>query len=75
MLNRLRHPNRATGGAANNDEKSDIRDLEKDAGKPLDTSPVRWMTFRVFMMGVIVSIGGMIFGYDTGMKTGLGFSA
>jgi hypothetical protein len=45
-------------------------DLEKEAGQPLDNRPVRLLTLRVFMMGIIVSIGGLIFGYDTGQISG-----
>jgi hypothetical protein len=45
-------------------------DLEKEAGEPLDNTPVRIFTVRVFLMGMIVSIGGMIFGYDTGQISG-----
>jgi hypothetical protein len=36
----------------------------------LDNAKVHWMTPRVFLMGIIVSIGGLIFGYDTGMAPG-----
>lgn len=32
-------------------------DLEKDAGEPLDNTPVRIFTPRVLLMGMIVSIG------------------
>jgi SP family sugar:H+ symporter-like MFS transporter len=46
-------------------------DLEKEAGEPLDNSHVRIFTVRVFLMGIIVSIGGLIFGYDTGQISGM----
>jgi hypothetical protein len=46
-------------------------DLEKEAGEPLDNTPVRIFTPRVLLMGMIVSIGGMIFGYDTGQISGM----
>ena len=36
----------------------------------VDDSPVRVFTLRVFAMGLIVSIGGLIFGYDTGQISG-----
>ncbi|RDI83491.1 hypothetical protein Vi05172_g6733 [Venturia inaequalis] len=45
-------------------------DLEKEAGEPLDNTPVRIFTPRVLLMGMIVSIGGLIFGYDTGQISG-----
>lgn len=32
-------------------------DLEKEAGEPLDNTPVRIFTPRVLLMGLIVSIG------------------
>jgi SP family sugar:H+ symporter-like MFS transporter len=49
---------------------SEHADLEKEAGQSLDNGPVHVFTLRVFVMGVIVSIGGMIFGYDTGQISG-----
>lgn len=36
----------------------------------MDNSPVRLFTPRIFAMAIIVSIGGMIFGYDTGQISG-----
>ncbi len=36
----------------------------------VDNSKVRVFTPRVFAMGLIVSIGGLIFGYDTGQISG-----
>lgn len=45
-------------------------DLEKEAGETLDNTPVRTFTPRVLLMGIIVSIGGLIFGYDTGQISG-----
>ena len=40
-------------------------DSEKEAGL-YDDSPVKFLTVRSFLMGVLVSMGGFIFGYDTG---------
>ena len=40
-------------------------DPEKDVGT-YDDSPVKFLTIRSLMMGVLVSMGGFIFGYDTG---------
>jgi hypothetical protein len=71
MLNRFRHSERAGSRDTyeNESKKStDLRDLEQEAGRPQDDQPVHYLTFRVFVMGVVVSIGGMIFGYDTGTK-------
>ncbi|KIW19396.1 hypothetical protein PV08_03691 [Exophiala spinifera] len=36
----------------------------------LDYSPLRRVTWRSFLMGVLVSMGGLIFGYDTGQISG-----
>jgi SP family sugar:H+ symporter-like MFS transporter len=66
MLNRFRASRRPRQASEDTHVESTHRDLEKEAGKPLDDSPVKWMTLRVFIMAIIVSIGGFIFGYDTG---------
>lgn len=38
---------------------------EKDNGI-IDDSPVKYLTWRSFMLGIVVSMGGFIFGYSTG---------
>ena len=38
---------------------------EKEGGA-YDNSPVKFLTVRSLLMGVLVSMGGFIFGYDTG---------
>ena len=43
-------------------------DREKEAGV-YDDTPVRFLSPRSFAMGVLVSMGGFIFGYDTGMAS------
>ncbi|KAK5003112.1 hypothetical protein LTR28_010574, partial [Elasticomyces elasticus] len=40
------------------------RDLEK-----AHNAPIKIVSVRVFMMGVLVSMGGFIFGFDTGIDT------
>ncbi len=40
-------------------------DREKEAGVYND-SPVKFLSMRSFAMGILVSMGGFIFGYDTG---------
>lgn len=47
---------------------------EKDTGI-IDDSPVKYLTWRSFMLGICVSMGGFIFGYSTGKPylPGLGF--
>lgn len=42
------------------------RDPEKEVGG-YDDQPVRFLTPWSLSMGVLVSMGGFIFGYDTGM--------
>ena len=42
-------------------------DREKEAGG-YDDSPVKFLSVRSFAMGILVSMGGFIFGYDTGMS-------
>ncbi|KAL2872307.1 sugar porter family MFS transporter [Aspergillus lucknowensis] len=43
--------------------------LEKDNGI-IDDSPVKYLTWRSFILGVVVSMGGFIFGYSTGQISG-----
>ncbi|KAI0152638.1 general substrate transporter [Xylariaceae sp. FL1272] len=48
-------------------------DVQRDAkGKEanLDYSPLKRLTGRSFVMGLLVSMGGLIFGYDTGQISG-----
>ena len=54
------------GGNANADLQVSP-DREKDAGL-CDNKPVRFLTGWSLFMGVMVSMGGFIFGYDTGMR-------
>jgi SP family sugar:H+ symporter-like MFS transporter len=39
--------------------------VEKDEGI-IDDSPVKYLTWRSFILGLCVSMGGFIFGYSTG---------
>ncbi|KAL5336181.1 general substrate transporter [Aspergillus crustosus] len=48
--------------------RSDSR-AEKDDGI-IDDSPVKYLTWRSFILGVVVSMGGFIFGYSTGQISG-----
>ena len=43
-------------------------DREKETGV-YNNTPVRFLTPRSLAMGVLVSMGGFIFGYDTGMSS------
>lgn len=42
-------------------------DREKGTGA-YDDSAVKFLSPRTFAMGILVSMGGFIFGYDTGMS-------
>lgn len=46
--------------------RSDSTTAEKD-NLTLDDSPVKYLTWRSFILGLCVSMGGFIFGYSTGM--------
>ncbi|GAA5230754.1 hypothetical protein GCM10025794_34130 [Massilia kyonggiensis] len=39
--------------------------LEKDSDL-IDDSPVKYLTWRSFILGIVVSMGGFVFGYATG---------
>ena len=46
---------------------------ESPARSPMDVgvdTPIPWLTLRTFAMGTFVSIGGLLFGYDTGQISG-----
>lgn len=45
-------------------------DQEKRTSGSLDESRVPWVTWRSLVLGAFVSIGGIIFGYDTGQISG-----
>jgi MFS transporter, SP family, sugar:H+ symporter len=54
-------------------ERPSTADDSERGHKPLegyDRTPVRFFRFRIIAMGVIVSMGGLIFGYDTGQISG-----
>lgn len=44
---------------------ADSTAVEKD-NLTLDDSPVKYLTWRSFILGLCVSMGGFIFGYSTG---------
>lgn len=46
-----------------------MADREMFAGPAVDTK-IPFLTWRSFLMGVVVSIGGFLFGYDTGQISG-----
>lgn len=46
-------------------------DQEKAREGGLVDTPIPWITWRSFIMGVFVSMGGFIFGYDTGQISGV----
>ena len=59
---------RPTRGRATTPTPDDVPQA-KHAG-PYDNSPVPRVTIHSFIMGVFVSMGGFIFGYDTGQISG-----
>jgi MFS transporter, SP family, sugar:H+ symporter len=70
LFNRIRrsHGHSSSTDTSTNDTSADVEKHAAEQGV-VDT-PLHWMTMRVFAMGVIVSLGGMIFGYDTGQISG-----
>ncbi len=63
-------PSKRTGNADLPDGNANAgvpvsQDREKEAGGH-DDSPVKFLSMRSLAMGVLVSMGGFIFGYDTG---------
>ena len=61
---------------AENGTLSDDNGVAKTQGAPdigkenggYDDTPVQFLTIRSLLMGVLVSMGGFIFGYDTGTR-------
>lgn len=51
---------------------ADVRNNDRTAAEAekQDDTPVRMLRLRIFAMVLVVSIGGMIFGYDTGQISG-----
>ena len=47
-----------------------VQDLEKTGSGHVNT-PIRRLTWRSLVMGVVVSMGGFIFGYDIGQISGI----
>lgn len=45
-------------------------DQEKRRSSSFDESKIPWVTWRSLTLGAFVSIGGIIFGYDTGQISG-----
>ncbi|KAH8703802.1 putative MFS monosaccharide transporter [Talaromyces proteolyticus] len=44
--------------------------LAEEKGADLVDSPIPLLTWRSFVMGILVSMGGFVFGYDTGQISG-----
>ena len=66
------HPEDDTTSPSFNDKDAATRPsadsvMEKGA---YDNSPHPFLTWRTLVMGILVSMGGLIFGYDTGQISG-----
>ena len=69
LFSRSSHAENANLPEGNADAEIQVPpDREKETGLYNDT-PVRFLTPRSLAMGVLVSMGGFIFGYDTGMAS------
>jgi hypothetical protein len=69
MFSKHRASRAGSHGTSEYTATKESRDMEREPVPPShhgEDGPIRLITFRVFAMGVIVSIGGFIFGYDTG---------
>jgi SP family sugar:H+ symporter-like MFS transporter len=60
--------NRFDADQSRTSHSSDLTDREKQDG--YTDSPVPFVTWRSLALGAFVSIGGIIFGYDTGQISG-----
>ena len=70
LFPRSKHRENANGALPEGNLSAEIQvplDREKEAGLHDDT-PVRFLTGWSLSMGVLVSMGGFIFGYDTGRR-------
>ncbi|OJJ46779.1 hypothetical protein ASPZODRAFT_66659 [Penicilliopsis zonata CBS 506.65] len=68
FLNKFKHTEQQEHSDAPTPVRSDST-VEKD-GVTLDDSPVPYLTWRSFTLGVVASMGGFIFGYSTGQISG-----
>ncbi|KAI1177989.1 general substrate transporter [Nemania sp. FL0916] len=57
-------------GFSNRVTFDDVRQARTDKEASLDYSPLPRVSSRSFAMGLLVSMGGLIFGYDTGQISG-----
>lgn len=61
---------------ANSDSSNGVaEDVEAEKAGYSDTSKIPFLTFRTFFMAVLVSMGGMVFGFDTGQISGTSTTA
>lgn len=63
-------PQRGASMRSSFTETGDTADIETEKGPFDDESKVPFLTIRTFFMAVLVSFGGLCFGYDTGQISG-----
>lgn len=56
--------------ATTDSSNTSLRDVNTEKATHRDNSPVPFLTVRTFFMAILVSMGGMVFGYDTGQISG-----
>jgi hypothetical protein len=70
LFPRSKRRDNANGNLPEGNSNAEVQvspDPEKEAGL-YDDTPVRFLTGWTLSMGVLVSMGGFIFGYDTGTR-------
>jgi SP family sugar:H+ symporter-like MFS transporter len=72
-LSTMLHNNRSEAAQSRlgrSSEQPDQEQLDKEKQDEINESPVPFVTWRSLALGAFVSIGGIIFGYDTGQISG-----
>ena len=64
------HRNKETLSLSASPPDSDVENEINNPLNNLDQEPIRFLRLRILAMALIVSMGGLIFGYDTGQISG-----